>query len=93
MNRINLDDMIDNYGDIFDVDEVIYPMKDGKYIELTFFDRDEPKSYFDVWAKWHPRKRDFEYDLTVFNKQINAALLKMKQNKLKRKLKQIKKDF
>ena len=93
MNRINLDDMIDNYGDIFDVDEVIYDMPDGKYIELNFFGKNEPKLFFDVWAKWHPRKRYFEYDLTVFNKQINAALLKMKQNKLKRKLKQIKKDF
>ena len=93
MNRINLDDINDKYGDIFDVDDVIYDMPDGKYIELTFFYKNKPKLFFDVWAKWHPRKRDFEYDLTVFNKQINAAILKIKQNKLKRRLKQIKKDF
>lgn len=93
-NRINLDDILEKYEhDFFMMPELEQP--DGKYISVSFYDYYHPggKIYFEVYGKWHPRKREIEYDESVLNSQVNNAILKIKQKRMKNKLRQIKKDF
>ena len=91
-NRLSYDDIMEKYKDKFYI-AVELDQPDGECIALHFYDSDDNELYFYVYGKWHPRKREIEYDLEDYNNEINKALLARKQKQLKKKLKQIKKDF
>lgn len=91
-NRISYDYIMDTYGNTFYIDSELEE-PDGKYISLYFNDENDFELYFDMYCKWHPKEREIEYDINVFNGQINSALLKLKQKRLNNKIEQIQKDF
>ena len=49
--------------------------------------------YFAVIGRWHPKKREIDYDIEQFNKELKWARQQMRQNRMKRKMYRIKKDF
>ena len=91
-NRLSYDEIMNKYKDKFYIHSELEEV--GGYISLYFHDKDDDTGYyFVIYGRWYSRKREIEYDETEFNKQINAAILKIKQKRLKKKLRQIKKDF
>ena len=90
-SRLKYDEIKEKYHDKFRIYPHLEP--DDDCIEIRFNDENDNEFYFYVYGKWHPRKREIEYDLEEFEDELNEALLKIKQKRLKKKLRKIKKDF
>jgi len=96
MIKLNYDKLIDTYYEKeFYIEEQFDKDWDGhRTIHLYFKDiKNMNVQYFAVIGRWHPKKREIDYDIEQFNKQLKWARQQMRQNRIKRKMYRIKKDF
>lgn len=96
MNKLNYDKLIDTYYEKeFYIEEEFDKDWDGhRMICLYFKDiKNMNVQYFAVIGRWHPKKREIDYDIEQFNKELKWARQQMRQNRMKRKMYRIKKDF
>lgn len=92
MNKLNYDEIIEKYDDKFRIDVTLDHHRDD-YTDLLFYDKNDGEFYFYVYGKSHPGKSEIECDLEEFEHELNEAILKIKKKRLKKKFRQIKKDF
>ena len=95
-NRLNFDEILNTYEKEFYIKYNFRNDWEGnKVIAFSFNDIKNKNNveYFYICTKWHPRKREIEYDENQFNLQIKLARQTMRRNRMKRKLYRIKKDF
>ena len=95
MNKLNYDEIYTYYEKEFYIEEEFDKDCDGhRMIWLYFKDiKNMNVEYFFVMGRWHTKKRENDYDIEQFNKQIKWARQQMRRNRMKRKMYRIKKDF